>query len=212
MIHPIVIDGDPVLRQRAAEVTAFDDELRTLVADMFDTLAAANGVGLAAPQIGVSRRVFVFDAPDEDTQRRGVMINPTMAIVQRPARFLAQGLGKRPPKSLTDVEGCLSFPGPDFDLKRHFAVRLTGFDEHGAPIEVDGEGWFARVLQHEFDHLDGFLYVDRLKGKDASEARALSKEFGWGVPGLTWMPGVDRDPFGHDDIDDDDFDEDNGAE
>lgn len=198
MIHPIVIDGDPVLRQRAAEVTEFDDALVQLVADMYDTMRVSNGVGLAAPQIGVGQRIFVFDAPDEDEQRRGVVVNPSLMIVQRPPRFALKGEGKRPPKSLTDVEGCLSFPGPDFEVKRHYAVRVTGWDEHGEPVVIDGEGWFARVLQHEYDHLDGLLYVDRLKGRDKAEARAISQENGWGVPGLSWMPGVDPDPFGHD--------------
>lgn len=208
MIHAIVIDGDPVLRRRASEVTEFNDELRTLVADMFETLEVSNGVGLAAPQIGVGQRIFVYDAPDEDEQRRGVIVNPTMQIVQRPPLFAKrEGLKARPPKTLMDNEGCLSFPGPDHDLKRHYAVLLKGFDEHGNAIELAGEGWFARVLQHEYDHLDGFLYVDRLKGKEAALAREESQENGWGVPGLSWMPGVDRDPFGHDDIDDE-WDED----
>ena len=210
MIHPIVIDGEPVLRQRAAEVIDFDDSLRELVADMFETLELSNGVGLAAPQIGVALRIFVYDGPDEDTQRKGVIINPTLQIVQRPPLFARrEGTKARPPKFLTDVEGCLSFPGPDHELKRYYAVLLKGFDEFGNPIELAGEGWFARLLQHEYDHLDGFLYVDRLKGKEAALARAESQENGWGVPGLTWMPGVDPDPFGHDlDDDDEEFDDD----
>ncbi len=158
MIHPIVIDGAPVLRQRAQEVTEFDDELRTLVADMFETLEASNGVGLAAPQINVGLRIFVYDGPDEDTQRRGVIINPSLQIVQRPPLFAQrEGNKARPPKTLLDNEGCLSFPGPDHDLKRHYAVLLKGFDEFGNPIELAGEGWFARLLQHEYDHLDGML-------------------------------------------------------
>lgn len=212
MIHPIVIDGAPVLRQRAQEVTEFNDELRTLVADMFETLEASNGVGLAAPQINVGLRIFVYDGPDEDTQRRGVIINPSLQIVQRPPLFAQrEGNKARPPKMLLDNEGCLSFPGPDHDLKRHYAVLLKGFDEFGNPIELAGEGWFARLLQHEYDHLDGMLYVDRLKGKEAALARAESADAGWGVPGLSWMPGVDPDPFGHDldeDWDDDDFGDD----
>lgn len=209
MIHAIVIDGEPVLRRRAAEVTDFNDDLRTLVADMFETLEASNGVGLAAPQIGVGLRIFVYDAPDEDVQRRGVIINPSMQIVQRPPLFAKrEGLKARPPKTLMDNEGCLSFPGYDHDLKRHYSVLLKGYDEFGNAIDLAGEGWFARLLQHEYDHLDGFLYVDRLKGAEASLARAESKDEGWGVPGLTWMPGVDKDPFGHDDIDEDYDDED----
>ncbi|WP_435299617.1 peptide deformylase [Timonella sp. A28] len=209
MIHPIVIDGEPVLRQRAVEVTEFNDELRALITDMYETLDAANGVGLAAPQIGVGKRIFVYDGPDEDTQRRGVIVNPTLQIVQRPALFAQrQGLKARPPKTLTDIEGCLSFPGPDHELKRHYAVLLKGFDEYGNAIELAGEGWFARLLQHEYDHLDGFLYVDRLKGKEAAVARQESRENGWGTPGLSWLPGVDPDPFGHDIDDEDDLDED----
>lgn len=204
MIYPIVIDGEPVLRQRALEVTEFDDELRTLIADMFETLEASNGVGLAAPQIGKGLRIFVYDGPDEDVQRKGVIVNPTMQIVQRPPLFAQrEGSKARPPKSLTDYEGCLSFPGPNHELKRHYAVLLTGFDEFGNPIELAGEGWFARLLQHEYDHLDGYLYVDRLRGREATSARKEAKEAGWGVPGLTWMPGVDPDPFEYDEDDED---------
>ena len=206
MIHPIVIDGDPVLRRPAARIETFDDSVQELVADMFETLAASNGVGLAAPQIGVSKRVFVFDAPDEDEQRSGVLINPTLQIVQRPPRFAAEfGPRKKAPKFLNDNEGCLSFPGPDFELKRFYAVLLRGFDQYGQPVEVAAEDWFARVLQHEYDHLDGYLYVDRLKGRAAAKAKALSQENGWGVPGLTWMPGVDPDPFAHNQEADDEF-------
>lgn len=202
MIYPIVIDGDPVLRQPAAAVEVFDSELRTLVDDMFETLAASNGVGLAAPQIGVSKRIFVFDAPDEDEQRSGVVINPTLQIVQRPPRFAAEyGPRKKAPRFLTDNEGCLSFPGPDFELKRFYAVLIQGFDQYGNPVQVAGEDWFARVLQHEYDHLDGYLYVDRLKAKSAAQAKAISADRGWGVPGLSWMPGVDPDPFAHNQID-----------
>lgn len=210
MIYPIVIDGDPALRSPAEAVASFDAELQTLVADMFETLAASNGVGLAAPQIGVRKRIFVFDAPDEDEQRTGVLINPILQIVQRPPRFAAEfGPRAKAPKYETDNEGCLSFPGPDHELKRFYAVLVRGFDQFGNPVEVAGEGWFARVLQHEYDHLDGFLYVDRLKGRAAAAARAESVANGWGGPGLSWLPGVDPDPFAHNQVaeDDDTFDD-----
>ncbi|WP_285725001.1 peptide deformylase [Psychromicrobium xiongbiense] len=187
-IHPIVILGEPVLHRRAAEVTAFDDDLRTLVADMEETNRAANGAGLAAPQIGVGLRVFVYAMEnDDDVPDHGVLVNPTLT--------LGKVSGKMPDPD-DEAEGCLSVPSEHFPLKRAEWVRVSGFDQYGAPVQFEATGWFARCMQHEYDHLDGKLYVDRLVERYARKARRVAKDRGWGVPGLSWLPGTDPDPFG----------------
>ena len=96
-----------------------------------------------------------------------------------------------------DDEGCLSVPGEAWPTGRAQWARVTGTDADGEPVDVSGEGFFARCLQHEVDHLDGHLYLDRLVGRHARSARKTVKKQGWGVPGLSWNPGVDPDPFGH---------------
>ncbi|MEN9606958.1 MAG: hypothetical protein RL605_786, partial [Actinomycetota bacterium] len=143
-IRPIVITGNPVLHTRASEVTVFDDELRTLVRDMYDTMDKAPGVGLAAPQIGVPLRIFVYDYADDDgTERRGVLINPTLTIGE---------VVDEPADEDTEVEGCLSVPGERFPLKRAETATVTGVDLDQNPIRIEADGWFARIFQHEFDH------------------------------------------------------------
>jgi peptide deformylase len=188
-VHPITITGEPVLHQRARPVEEFDDALRTLIADMFETMDTANGVGLAAPQIGVGLRIFVYGMEnDDDVPARGVIVNPTLVTSKIP--------GSEPDPD-EESEGCLSVPGEAFPLKRADWVRVSGFDGDGAPVEFEATGWFARCMQHENDHLDGKLYVDRLNAKHTRRARKAVKANGWGIAGLTWMPGVDPDPFGH---------------
>ncbi len=147
-LRPVRIYGDPVLRQKAAEVTAFDDELRRLVEDMRETMRAYNGVGLAGNQVGVAQRVAIVDVPlDEDERAAYTLVNP--AIVARSG-------------SETGEEGCLSIPGIYEDVTRSLVVRVRARDEHGAPVEIEAEGYLARAIQHEIDHLDGVLFVDRL--------------------------------------------------
>lgn len=188
-IHPVTILGEPVLHRRAEEVKDFDDGLRTLVADLFETMDAAHGVGLAAPQIGVGLRVFTYQCDnDDDVPPRGVLVNPVLT--------LGKISGKAPDPD-EESEGCLSVPGVDFPLKRAAWVRVRGFDADGEPVDFEATDWFARCMQHEYDHLDGKLYIDRLNDRYARKAKRVRKENGWGVPGLTWMPGVDPDPFGH---------------
>lgn len=188
-VHPITITGEPVLHQRARPVEAFDDALRTLIADLFETMDTANGVGLAAPQIGVGLRIFVYGMEnDDDVPARGVVVNPTLVTSKIP--------GSEPDPD-EESEGCLSVPGEAFPLKRADWVRVSGFDGDGGPVEFEATGWFARCMQHENDHLDGKLYVDRLNAKHTRRARKAVKANGWGIAGLTWMPGVDPDPFGH---------------
>jgi len=147
-VRPVRIYGDPVLRERTREVRDFDDTLRALVADLYDTMAAYNGVGLAANQVGVGQRVFVVDVPQEDGRHdRFAVVNPV----------LDQKQGKE-----TGEEGCLSMPGLLEQVQRAASVRLRGFDEHGKPIEHVVSGYLARAIQHESDHLDGVLFTDRL--------------------------------------------------
>lgn len=154
-VHPIVQFPDPVLTTPCAEVTEFDDELRELIADMFASMAAADGVGLAANQIGVSRRVFVYDCPDGDhIRRRGVVINPVLVEIPVAERRLDD-----------DEEGCLSVLHQFSSVARTTTATVTGVNERGEPIEVTGTGLLARCLQHETDHLNGMLYIDRISAK-----------------------------------------------
>ena len=183
-VRRICITGEPVLHQRANEVTTFDTQLETLVADMYETMDKAPGVGLAAPQIGVGLRVFVYDyADDDDNERRGVIINPVLEVGEIEA-------GE--PDWDTEAEGCLSVPGERFPLKRADWIKVTGVDLNQKPVSIEATGWFARIFQHEFDHLDGKLYVDRLAEPHASEAKSIVAELGWGKPGLSWLPGKDK--------------------
>jgi len=196
-ILPIVIVGDPVLHNPTAPVTESPSELAGLIADMYETMDAANGVGLAANQVGVGKRLFVYDCPDRDddghvARRRGVVINPVLETSALPETM---------PDPEDDLEGCLSVPGENFPTGRADWAKVTGIDAEGNPVEIEGHGFFARMLQHEVGHLDGFLYVDVLIGRNARAAKKTIKRAGWGTPGLTWLPGTVEDPFGHDDDD-----------
>ncbi len=193
-VRPVVITGEPVLHRRAEPVTEWDEELAELIADMFETMDAANGVGLAAPQIGVARRIFTWQmANDDGVPARGVIVNPYVRASKAP---------EGSPDPHDEAEGCLSVPGESFPLRRGDRAEVTGLDAEGNEIAFTATGWFARCMQHEYDHLNGFLYVDRLDGRWARKAKKAVRARGWGVPGNTWMPGVDADPFGHDDVDD----------
>ncbi len=182
-VRPIRIIGDPVLHTSTRPVEAFDEELKALVADMFDTMAAAEGVGLAANQIGVALRVFVYDCPDEQTRTRvrGAVVNPVLETSGRPETM---------PDPEDDDEGCLSVPAEQFPTGRADWARVTGVDADGAAVEVEGTGFLARCLQHEVDHLDGVIYIDRLVGRNQRAGRKAVRRNGWGVPGLAWDPSV----------------------
>jgi peptide deformylase len=182
-VLPIQITGNPVLHARANDVTSFDHELATLVADMFDTMEAAPGVGLAAPQVDVPLRLFVFNwTDDDDTLWRGVAINPVLWVSPVP-------IG--PADDEAESEGCLSVPSERFALRRSELAILSAVDLDQRPFEIRAEGWLARIFQHEYDHLDGVLYVDRLDHAVGKSAAKAVKKNGWGEPGLSWMPGVD---------------------
>lgn len=212
-ILPVVIAGDPVLHNPTEPVNLPDGkvpaDIAALIADMYETMAAAHGVGLAANQVGVNKRLFVYDCPDVEgpdgemktdeeieaaggPMRRGCIINPVLETSAIPETM---------PHEEDDEEGCLSVPGYSYPTGRADWARVTGFDEHGAPVSVEGYGFFARCLQHEVGHLDGFLYTDTLLGRWKRQAKKTFKAEGWNKEGhRTWMPGVDKDPFGHDDL------------
>lgn len=156
--------GDPVLRTPAAAVTDFDRELRRLVADLTDTMLAAPGRGLAAPQIGVGLRVFTWWVDDEV----GHLVNPTLVLSD---------------ETQDGPEGCLSIPDLTFDCRRALRVVATGFDQYGEPLRVEGCDVLARALQHENDHLDGILFVDRLDPEQRRAAMKAIRETDWGAGG-----------------------------
>jgi peptide deformylase len=195
-VVPIRIVGDPVLHTATRPVPvgadgSLPEDIADLITDLYETMDAAHGVGLAANQIGVALRVFVYDCADErgkPPRRRGVVINPVLETSEVPETM---------PDPEDDDEGCLSVPGESFPTGRASWARVTGLDADGSEITLEGEGLFARMLQHETGHLDGFLYLDRLVGRNARAAKKTVKANGWGVPGLFWVPGEGPDPFGH---------------
>jgi peptide deformylase len=159
-ILEIRLFGDPVLRERAAEVTRFDAALARFGDDLLETMRAAHGVGLAAPQVGVLLRMFAYDVPlsedVEDGERAsGVLVNPTIT---------------RREGEQTGPEGCLSFPGLYYDCSRALEVTVDAQDVTGERVQVEGGGLLARTFQHEIDHLDGVLFIDRLSRGDRKRA------------------------------------------
>lgn len=154
-VLPIVRWGDPVLHTRCQPVEQFDSKLHSLINDMFATMAAADGVGLAAPQVGVDLALFVYDCPNEDGRRHvGVFCNPAVSLPE----------GKDRKLSSVD-EGCLSLPGAYMELARPDHASCSGQDAFGSDITVEGQGYFARCLQHETDHLSGTVFGDRLSSR-----------------------------------------------
>jgi peptide deformylase len=163
-LQPIRLFGDPVLRTPAAPVETFDKELRTLVADLTDTMLDAPGVGLAAPQIGVSLRVFTYWVDDVV----GHLINPSLDLSD---------------EEQDGEEGCLSLPGLTYDTKRAMRVVAKGMNMHGEPVTIEGSELLARCVQHETDHLDGILFIDRLDTAARKVAMKEIRESEWfGAP------------------------------
>jgi peptide deformylase len=195
-VVPIRIVGDPVLHTSTTPVQVAADgslppEVTELIATMYQTMDEAHGVGLAANQIGYGLRLFVYDCADDRgvaARRRGVVVNPVLETSEVPETMPDPG---------DDDEGCLSVPGESFPTGRAKWARVSGLDADGKPVTIEGTGLFARMLQHETGHLDGFLYLDRLIGRHARAAKRAVKAQGWGVPGLSWTPGEVPDPFGH---------------
>jgi peptide deformylase len=161
-VQTIRLFGDPVLRTPADPVAVFDKELRTLVADLAETMLAAPGVGLAAPQIGVGLRVFTYHL---DEGQSGHLVNP---VLHFPSDEEQDG-----------EEGCLSIPGLSFNCRRKQHVVAHGQNMYGDPVTIEGTEWLARCLQHETDHLDGVLFVDRLDTETKKAAMREIREAEW---------------------------------
>ena len=159
-IQPIRIFGDPVLRLAAQPVTVFDKELRTLVKDLTETMKEAPGAGLAAPQIGVSLRVFTYHVEGVT----GHLINPVLDLTE---------------EEQDGPEGCLSLPGLTFDCVRAYGVVAKGFNEYGDPVRIEGTQRLARCIQHETDHLDGVIFIDRLDREQRKAALRAIRESEW---------------------------------
>ena len=163
-IQPIRLFGDPVLRTPAQPVTDFDKELRQLVKDLEETMIDAPGAGLAAPQIGVGLRVFTYHVDGV----LGHLVNPDLDLSE---------------EEQEGEEGCLSFPGLVYDTRRAFGVVAKGFDMHGEPVVLEGTEMLARAIQHETDHLDGVLFIDRLDKAQRKLALKAIREAEWaGAP------------------------------
>jgi peptide deformylase len=164
--RPVVIVGDPVLHTAAATVADFGPDLATLIEDMFATMYLAEGVGLAAPQIGVALRVFVYDCnDDEGNYHKGHLVNP---VITSSSEDLDEA-----------DEGCLSVPGPYASVRRPHTVTVRGVDQQGEPVEVTGSGFLARCLTHETEHLQGILYIDHLNRRKRSRVLSTIEPFPW---------------------------------
>ncbi len=171
-IQPIRLFGDPILRTKAEPVVDFDAELRRLVKDLSDTMMDAPGVGLAAPQLGVSLRVFTYFVDDE----LGHLVNPELDLSA---------------EEQEGIEGCLSFPGLEFDCRRAERVIAKGLNQYGDPVVIEGSDLLARCFQHETDHLNGVLFIDRLDRAARKAAMKAIREAEWvgqTVPAIKYSP------------------------
>ncbi len=157
-IRTIVTLPDPVLRRKARPVAKFDKNLQTLIDDMIDTMRAAPGVGLAAPQVGVSERVIVVEYAEPEATEEGQEpkeVEPKLYVMVNPE------IVKASPETEVGIEGCLSIPGLVGEVERTYEVRLKGFSRRGQPMKLKAEGWLARIFQHEIDHINGVVFTDR---------------------------------------------------
>jgi peptide deformylase len=173
-VKPIRLFGDPVLRLTAQPVTTFDLELRNLVRDLTETMQDAPGAGLAAPQLGVSLRVFTYHVEGE----LGHLINPDLTLSE---------------DEQDGPEGCLSLPGLLYDCKRAHGVVARGFNMYGDPVTIEGTERLARCIQHETDHLDGIIFIDRLDAEQRKAAMKAIREAEWAGEGA---PQVRISPHG----------------
>lgn len=170
LVREMSLLGDPLLHRACEDVTDFGPSLARLVEDMFATMYAAQGVGLAANQVGVPLKVFVYDCPDDDDVRHlGHVVNPELVE--------ADGLTVRGP------EGCLSLPGLEAGTDRFDHAVVEGLTMTGEPVRIAGTGWFARCLQHECDHLEGTVYTDRLTGLRRTRALRAARRAPWARKG-----------------------------
>jgi len=176
-VTPIRLFGDPVLRMTAQPVTTFDAELRTLVKDLTETMQAAPGAGLAAPQLGVSLRVFTYFVDGE----LGHLVNPDLSLSE---------------EEQDGPEGCLSLPGLTYDCVRAYGVVAKGFTMYGDPVTIEGTERMARCIQHETDHLDGIIFIDRLDVEQRKAAMKAIREAEWGESGAPQIRISPHDTFG----------------
>ena len=150
-VREIITLPHPVLRRKARKVTDFGEELQTLIDDMVETMRVAPGVGLAAPQVNVSQRVIVVEFGDEEDEdvpaKLYAVVNPEITRISR--------------EVIAGTEGCLSIPEIVGDVERPVDATVKGFNRHGHPVKIKASGWLARIFQHEVDHLDGVLFVDK---------------------------------------------------
>jgi peptide deformylase len=182
--YTIRIYGDPVLRQRASEVTEMDGRLKALAEEMTETMYEAPGVGLAAPQVGVQKRLFVYDLHDDKGPR--AVVNPVVSE--------ARG-------EWTYEEGCLSVPGLSWPILRPKELHLTGLDLDGNEISIEADEFEARVYQHELDHLDGILLIDRLDPDTRKDALRVLRQLSLGLPEVGGDGDVAESSGDHDDED-----------
>ncbi len=162
--YQIRVFGDPVLKQVAKEITNVDGALVRLVEDMFETMYDAPGIGLAAPQVGVQKRLFVYDLGDDQP---GVIVNPVI---------------KETDGEWTYEEGCLSVPGLSWEIVRPNRVHLVGYDLHGNEVDLEVEELAGRMLQHEFDHLEGKLLLDHLDDEQRRDAMKILRDRAMAMP------------------------------
>jgi peptide deformylase len=151
-LRTIITLPDPVLRRKAQPITQFNNDLQTLIEDMIETMREAPGVGLAAPQVGLSERLIVVEYPEDDEiedspKKLYVVINPEIK--------------DRSEETELGIEGCLSIPGLHGEVERALSVTVKGRTRHGQPVKIKAKGWTARIFQHEIDHLDGIVFTDR---------------------------------------------------
>ena len=164
-VREVRLYGDPVLTTRAEEITEFGPSLERLAQDMLETMEDAGGVGLAANQIGVTKRIFVFDCSHFQNGLRGAVINPEWEAVGEDMQL--------------GTEGCLSIPGISQPTERFSTVRLRGYDPQGQPVSMLASGLMARCIQHETDHLDGVLFLQRLSDELRKESMKTIRQAEW---------------------------------
>ena len=164
-VREVRLYGDPVLTTRAKEITEFGPSLERLAQDMLETMEDAGGVGLAANQIGVTKRIFVFDCSHFQNGLRGAVINPDWEAVGEDMQL--------------GTEGCLSIPGISQPTERFSTVRLRGYDPQGQPVSMLASGLMARCIQHETDHLDGVLFLQRLSDELRKESMKTIRQAEW---------------------------------
>lgn len=172
-IREIVTSPDPVLRQRARKVRSITKEVENLINDMIETMRAAPGIGLAAPQVGVSQRVIIVEVAEESDDPEAPPKPAKLHAVVNPE------IVRHSPETNVANEGCLSIPGYLGQVERYDSVTIKGLNRHGVPFRLKAKGWLGRVFQHEIDHLEGILYIDRatemyrLEEQETQDERAV---------------------------------------